>query len=119
MGFMVVPCLANLTAGAMLALLGAIGESDHSSAGPLIQLVPCLVAGAIYGYMRKHLRENIGAPKENFFLDMLTWGVCPVCAAIQEARTVDSLNGVKVSCCCKLDVGTPGPLLGQPMQVVK
>merc|ERR1712217_446799 len=115
--FICTPFLSQMCSGILVAIVKAIDSPFFTQlARPIIQFVPMLVSGAVYGHFRQHLREKLGANKEGKSVtDWLTFAFCSCCAVVQEARTVDAINGVSVSCCCQIQYTSNAPMVGQPI----
>lgn len=56
---------------------------------------------------RQRLRMQLGAarPSDQGCMDFLVWWCCSPCTTVQEARTVDAIQGLHQECCCKLAPG--------------
>lgn len=95
-------------------LLGTTGANNYSG------LVSVLVA-VIFGGKRVELRKKMGHAEvgcSEAMLDVLTWWCCGCCATIQEARSVDAVQGEEVRCCCALTqvAASESPFLGRAVQ---
>lgn len=91
-------------------LIGSTGSNDYT------YLVSVCIA-LIFARCRGQLRQRLGGVEAKFqdtFIDVLTWWCCGCCAIIQEARSVDAVQGVEVQCCCTLQQASASasPFLG-------
>jgi len=108
------------------AIAYMIGTDFYQATIPFLGPMGSLASSAVLGFLRSQLRVRLGGKKGNdkLLMDMLIWYFCGCCAGIQEARTVDAHNGnggVKVKCCCQLQVNLSPyelPLVGQTTAVV-
>jgi hypothetical protein len=66
-----------------------------------------LVIAAVMYQKRQQLRLRLGAqdPARFCCADFLFYWCCSPCVTTQEARQVDSIQGVHMECCCKLVQG--------------
>jgi len=66
-------------------------------------LTGCALQALAFAPRRQYLRVRNGGLHGDFATDFIVWACCAPCAASQEARQVDSVQGVEVRCCCRLE----------------
>lgn len=92
--------------------------------GPAILTMSLQIVIAIFfGTKRTALRKRLGGVAKNgcdawkeVVTDIWLWFFCSCCVITQEARSVDSLQGVRVECCCNLQ--ELGPAAADPPVVL-
>ncbi|CAK0802294.1 unnamed protein product [Prorocentrum cordatum] len=67
-------------------------------------LTGCALQALAFAPRRQYLRVRNGGLHGDFATGhhFIVWACCAPCAASQEARQVDSVQGVEVRCCCRL-----------------
>jgi len=120
--FLCVPFVAGMVSQVLSSFAKAMGSDFYQAVSPFLSVAGQLASGAVLGYFRSRLRENLSGKKGNdkLLIDALIWAFCGCCASVQEARTVDAYNGVHVRCCCRLEstMQQQFPLVGPTTAVV-
>lgn len=109
--------LADLTLGYLRdSVLELNSMSDLNARSWFTGLI---IASRLYR-LRQNLRTALGGRADGKCCeDFLCWWCCGCCVAIQEARQVDAIQGVRVQCCFKLTPGIhPSTIVGHPAHVV-
>lgn len=117
------PIVAGILAYLQESLLIAVGFSKKTaSANSHGSLICAILHGLFFAVLRQKLRRALAGHGSRdagtTMTDFITWCLLPCCATTQEARQVDAVQGVRVSCCCNLTaVGHPigQPLVGLPV----
>eukprot|EP00930_Biecheleria_cincta_P049939 TRINITY_DN35125_c0_g1_i1.p1 TRINITY_DN35125_c0_g1~~TRINITY_DN35125_c0_g1_i1.p1 ORF type:complete len:393 (+),score=57.72 TRINITY_DN35125_c0_g1_i1:87-1265(+) len=112
------PIVAGFIAYLATSVFIALGFSKKAASANSHPTILCaIINGLFYAGLRQKLRRALGGhvPRDvgDAMVDFITWCLLPCCATVQEARQVDAVQGVRVSCCCKLTV--VGHPLGQPL----
>lgn len=60
------------------------------------------VIAAVMTSKRQELRQRLGGKRQDCCLDCLLYWCCFSCVTCQEAKQVDSIQGVQIRCCCQM-----------------